>query len=67
MLIKMCLNETYSRLRVRKYLSDMFRIKNSLKKCIRFIKIHFQLYFRVRHQEGSGKPGWFKIKWYTST
>ena len=31
-LIKMCLNETYSRVRVGKHLSDMFPIKNGLKK-----------------------------------
>jgi hypothetical protein len=31
MLIKMCLNETYSRVRVGKHLSDTFPIKNSLK------------------------------------
>ena len=30
-LIKMCLNETYSRVRVGRHLSDMFPIKNSLK------------------------------------
>jgi len=30
-LIKMCLNETYSRFRVGKNLSDMFPIKNGLK------------------------------------
>ena len=30
-LIKMCLNETYSRVWVGKYLSDMFLIKNGLK------------------------------------
>jgi len=30
-LIKMCLNETYSRVRVGKNLSDMFPIKNGLK------------------------------------
>ena len=30
-LIKMCLTETYSRVRVGKNLSDMFRIRNSLK------------------------------------
>jgi hypothetical protein len=29
-LIKMCLNETYSRVQVGKHLSDMFYIKNSL-------------------------------------
>jgi len=30
-LIKMCLNETYSRFRVGNHLSDMFPIKNGLK------------------------------------
>jgi hypothetical protein len=30
-LIKMCLNETYSRVQVGKHLSDMFPIKNGLK------------------------------------
>ena len=30
-LIKMCLNETHSRIRVGKHLSDMFPIKNGLK------------------------------------
>jgi len=30
-LIKMCLNETYSRVRVGKHLSDMFPIKIGLK------------------------------------
>ena len=31
-LIKMCLNENYSRFRVGKHLSDIFRIKNVLKR-----------------------------------
>jgi len=31
-LIKMCLNETYSRVRVGKHLSDIFPIKNGLNK-----------------------------------
>jgi len=30
-LIKMCLNENYSRVQVGKHLSDMFAIKNGLK------------------------------------
>jgi hypothetical protein len=30
-LIKMCLNETYSRIRVGKHLSDVFPIRNDLK------------------------------------
>ena len=31
-LINICLNKTYSRVRVDKYLSDMFPVKNVLKK-----------------------------------
>ena len=60
----MCLNEKYSRVRVGKNLSHMFPIRNGLKQgdYLQF----FQLCFRVRHQEGSGKPGWLKIKWCTS-
>jgi hypothetical protein len=30
-LIKMCLNETYSRVRVGRHLCDMFRVRNGLK------------------------------------
>jgi hypothetical protein len=30
-LIKMCLNETYSRVRIGKYLSDKFTVQNGLK------------------------------------
>ena len=32
----------------------MFPIRNGLKLCL-----------GVCHQEGSGKPGWLEIKWYT--
>jgi len=48
---KMCLNETYSRVRVDKYLSDVFPIKNILKQGDIF-----------RHCFS----GWLEIKWYTS-
>jgi hypothetical protein len=34
-LIKMCLNETYSKVRVGKHLSDKFPIQNGLKQCFR--------------------------------
>ena len=49
-LIKMCLNETYNSVWVRKHLSDMFPIKNEewFKKKRCFIAIVFQLPFRVR-------------------
>jgi hypothetical protein len=54
-LIKMCLHETYNRVRVGKHLSDRFPIKNGLKEeklfetktC--FIAITFQLCFRICH------------------
>jgi hypothetical protein len=62
----MCLNEIYNRVREGKYLCDMFPIKNVLKKRIGFIDISFQLCFRIRHYEGSGKPIWLEIKWYTT-
>ena len=45
-LIKMCLTETYSRVRVDKNLSDMFPIRNSLKQSV---TIAVQLCFRVCH------------------
>ena len=48
-LVKMCLTETYRRVRVGKNLSDMFPIKNGLKKRRWSIAIIFQLCFRVRH------------------
>jgi len=66
-LLKMCLNETYSRVQVGKHLSDRFPIKNSLKKRTNFNATAFQICFRVYHYEGSGEPGWLEIKWYTST
>ena len=45
-LIKMCLNEIYSKVRVGKHLSDMFSIRNGLKKRRCSIAIAFQLWFR---------------------
>jgi len=48
-LIHMYLNETDSRVRVGKHLSDMFPIKNILKKKRCFIAIDFRLCFRVCH------------------
>ena len=48
-LIKMCLTERYSRVRVGWNLSDIFRIRNGLKKRRCFIANAFQFCFRVRH------------------
>jgi hypothetical protein len=46
-LIKMCLNETYNRVRLDKYLSDAFHINNGLKQEDAFFAIVFQLCFRA--------------------
>jgi hypothetical protein len=45
MLIKMCLNETYSKICIGKHLSDNFPIQTS--RC--FIAISSKLYFRICH------------------
>jgi hypothetical protein len=47
-LIKICLNETYSRVRLGKHLSDMFPLVIIRNKEI-FIVIAFQIYFRICH------------------
>jgi hypothetical protein len=48
-LIKICLNETYFKVHIRKYLSDSFLIRNvpKIKGC--FIVIAFHLGFRICH------------------
>ena len=43
-LIKLCLNEMYSRVRVGKYLSDMFHIKNGLKEGDALTQLLFNFY-----------------------
>ena len=48
-LIKMCLTETYSRVRVGKNLSDMFPIRNGLKQGDALSLLTFQLCFGVCH------------------
>jgi hypothetical protein len=50
-IVKMCLNETYSKVHTGKNLYDAFPIQNGLK--------HgdtFQLCFRICHEEGPRKP-----------
>ena len=49
-LIKMCLNETYSRARVGKHLSDMFPIKTGLKKgdALLSLLFNFALDYAIR-------------------
>ena len=50
-LIKMCLNDTYSRVRVGKNLSDIFPLKNGLKKgdALLSLLLNFALEYRVSH------------------
>ena len=69
--IKMCLNETYSRLRVRKHLFDMFPNQNGLKQgdALSPSLFNFALYFTFRrvevHQDGLKLNGahqlWFML------
>jgi len=63
-LTKMCPNETYSRVRVDKHLSDMFPVKNDLKQgdALSPLLFNFALEYAIRRV----KPGWPEIKWYTS-
>ena len=64
-LIKICLTETYSRVRVGKNLSDMFPIMNGLNQGDVPSPLFFSFCFGVRNEKGSGKPGLLEMKWYT--
>jgi len=48
-LLKLCRNETCSIVWLGKHLSDMFPVKNCMKKRIHLIAIAFQLCFRICH------------------
>jgi hypothetical protein len=49
-LIKMCLNKTFSRVRVGKHLSDMFPIRNGLKQgdAVSLLPFNFALEYAIR-------------------
>jgi hypothetical protein len=53
-LIKMCLNETLSKVHICKHSSVTFRIQKA-RGC--FNAFAFQFCFRIRHEEGPEKPG----------
>jgi len=59
-LIKMCLNETFSRVWVSKHLSDMFPSKNGLKQMHYYLCFSTLLY-NVCHGEGSSKQNGLKL------
>ena len=56
-LIKMCLNETCSRIRVGKYLSDTFPIRNDLKQgeALSQLLLNFALDYAIRRVQVSQK------------
>jgi hypothetical protein len=58
--IKMCLNETYSKVRIGKHLSDSFPVKNGLKQRDALSPLFFNFAF------SPGKSGGTEIEWDTS-
>jgi hypothetical protein len=58
----MCLNETYSRARIGKNLSDKFLIQNDLKQDA-LSPLIFQLCFGICHQEGPIETGRTENEW----
>ena len=58
----MCLNENYSTVCVRKYCSDMYPIKNGLKKGDALLPLLFDFTSHSAIRK-AGKARWFEIKW----
>jgi hypothetical protein len=65
-LIKVFLNETYSRGRVGKHLSDMFPIMKGLKQGDALSPLLFNFVYRGCQCEVSGQSGWLEMKKCTS-
>jgi hypothetical protein len=66
-LIKMHINETYSKIHIGKNLSDAFPIQNGLTQWDALSPtIAFQLCFRICHLEGLRKTGRTGTEWNTS-
>jgi hypothetical protein len=62
---RMCLNETCSKVRVGKYLSDTFPIQNGLKQGDALSPLLFNFALEYAIKEGPGKPGGTEFKWDT--
>ena len=62
----MCLNETYSTVRVGKNLSEMFPTRNGLKQedALRLFLFNFALDYAIA--KGPSVPRWLENKWYKS-
>jgi hypothetical protein len=65
-LIKMCLYETYGRVRIGKYLSDNFPAQSGLKQRYTLSPLLFNFALEYAVRESTGRPGWTEIKWDTS-
>jgi hypothetical protein len=65
-LIKICLNETYSKVHIGKLLSDKFPYSewSETRRCS--IAITFQFCLRMCHQESPRESNWFVAEWDTS-
>jgi hypothetical protein len=59
----MCLNETYSKVRIGKHLSDSFPIQNGLKQGDALSPLLFNFALEYAIKEGAGKPGGTEIEW----
>jgi hypothetical protein len=60
-LIKICLNESYSKVRIGKHLFDNFPVQNGLKHALS--QLLFQLCLKTCHYKCLGKPSRTEIKW----
>jgi hypothetical protein len=61
-LIKMCLNETYSKVRIGKHLSDSFRNQNGLKQGDTLLPLLFNFSLEYAIRKVTGKSGGTEIE-----
>jgi hypothetical protein len=62
----MCLNETYSKVRIGKVLSEKFPIQNGLKQGDALSPLLFNFFYRICHQESPRKSSQFGTELNTS-